>query len=49
MKTQKREKIIVAILFIIILLTQIIAITYATSKREYYHIDEYYSHGLMRI
>ena len=43
----KHEKIIVIVLFIIIILSQIVAIIYATSKREYYHIDEYYSHGLM--
>lgn len=48
MKNKKLEKIIVIILFILILLVQILAITYATSKREYYHIDEYYSHGLMQ-
>lgn len=48
MKNKKKEKIIVTILFILIVFVQILAITYATSKREYYHIDEYYSHGLMQ-
>lgn len=43
----KKKKIIIVTLFILII-TQIIAIIYATSKREYYHIDEYYSHGLMQ-
>lgn len=35
-------------LFIIILILQIIAIVYSTSKREYYHIDELYSYGLIQ-
>lgn len=47
MKKIKQEKIIVILLFILIIFTQILMVTYATSKREYYHIDEYYSHGLM--
>lgn len=47
MKKLKQEKIIVIALFILIIFMQILAIIYATSKREYYHIDEYYSHGLM--
>lgn len=42
------KKRIIITWLIIIIITQIIAITYATSKREYYHIDEYYSHGLMQ-
>lgn len=44
----KKEKIIITTLFIIIILMQIAAIIYGTNKREYYHIDEYYSHGLMQ-
>ncbi len=36
------------IILIIILILQIIAIIYATSKRKFYHIDEFYSHGLMQ-
>lgn len=36
------------IILVIILILQIIAIIYATSKREFYHIDEFYSHGLMQ-
>lgn len=47
MKKLKQEKIIVIALFILIIFIQILIVTYATSKREYYHIDEYYSHGLM--
>lgn len=43
-----KQKIIIIILLCIIIIAQIIAIVYATSKREYYHIDEYYSHGLMQ-
>lgn len=42
------KKIIPIILFILIVLIQTIGIIYATNKREYYHIDEYYSHGLMQ-
>lgn len=49
MKKQTQEKIIIITIFIFIIFIQILAIIYATSKREYYHIDEYYSHGLMRI
>lgn len=48
MEKIKSKKYII-ILFILITLTQVLAVIYATSKREYYHIDEYYSHGLMRI
>lgn len=48
MKDTKLEKIIIIILLSLIILAQIVAIIYATSKREYYHIDEYYSHGLMQ-
>ena len=44
---KKQEKIIVVLLFILIIFAQIFAIVYATGKREYYHIDEYYSYGLM--
>lgn len=44
---KKQEKINVVLLFILIIFAQIFAIVYATGKREYYHIDEYYSHGLM--
>lgn len=44
----KKEKTIIKILFILILLTQIIAIAYGTSQREFYHVDEYYSHGLIQ-
>lgn len=47
MKKTKLEKRIIIVLFILIIFTQILAIIYATSKREYYHIDEYYSHGLI--
>ena len=43
----KKNKKNVRVLFVIILILQIIAIAYAISKREYYHIDEIYSHGLM--
>ena len=35
-------------ILIIILVLQIVAIIYAVSKREYYHIDELYSYGLMQ-
>ena len=49
MKKLKLERIIIIALFIFIVFIQILAIMYATSKREYYHIDEYYSHGLIRI
>ncbi len=45
-KIIKKNKVL--IVFILILVLQIIAIVYATSKREYYHIDEYYSHGLIQ-
>lgn len=48
MKNKKQEKIILTIIFILILIVQILAIIYATRNREYYHIDEYYSHGLMQ-
>lgn len=43
-----KQKTITIILLSLIIIAQIIAIVYATSKREYYHIDEYYSHGLMQ-
>ncbi len=36
------------IIILFILLVQIAGIIYATSKREYYHIDEFYSYGLMQ-
>lgn len=45
---KNKNNIIVSILFIIILILQIIAIVYSVSKREYFHIDELYSYGLMQ-
>lgn len=45
---KNKKKCVIIILLIIIMLLQIIAVVYGTSKREYYHIDEYYSHGLMQ-
>lgn len=45
---KNKNNIITSTLFIIILTLQIIAIIYAVSKREYYHIDELYSYGLMQ-
>ena len=45
---KNKNNIITSTLFIIILTLQIIAIIYAVSKREYYHMDEYYSYGLMQ-
>ena len=47
MQNIKLDKKTILILLCIIVL-QIISIVYATSKREYYHIDEYYSHGLIQ-
>lgn len=48
MRNIKTKKFII-IIFALIVLLQVLAIVYAVSKREYYHIDEYYSHGLIRI
>ncbi len=49
MKKTKLENVIIIAIFILIIFIQTLAVIYATSKREYYHIDEYYSYGLMRI
>lgn len=46
-KIAKENKIITLILIVIIVL-QVIAVVFATSKREYYHIDEFYSHALIQ-
>ena len=47
LKNLKNSKIFYILLLMIITMIQIILIIYAVSKREGYHIDEYYSHGLM--
>ena len=46
-KTNNKNNKLIIIAFIVIIVLQIIAIVYATSQREYYHIDEIYSYGLM--
>lgn len=48
MESNKKCKKITVLIFILILVAQIVAIVYATSKREWLHIDEIYSYGLMQ-
>ncbi len=45
---QTKPKKLIIVCFIIITLLQVIGIIYAVSKREYYHMDEYISYGLVQ-
>lgn len=45
--TKNKSNKCVIIAFIIILILQILAIVYATNKRQWFHMDELYSYGLI--